>query len=79
MRTDPVLPQDNPDVPDGPSIQAEFLIGWRLPEVSRGRRTSRHLLRQGKTTVGIRSCRSLSGMRPTSSTGRDPTRECTWE
>ena len=32
MRTDPVLPQDNPDVPDGPSIQAEFLIGWRLPE-----------------------------------------------
>ena len=32
VRTDPVLPPDDPDVPAGPSIQAEFLIGWRLTE-----------------------------------------------
>ena len=32
VRTDPVLPPDDPDVLDGPSIQAEFLVGWRLPE-----------------------------------------------
>ena len=32
VRTDPVLPPDNPAVPAGPSVQAEFLIGWRLPE-----------------------------------------------
>ena len=32
VRMDPVLPPDNSDGPTGPSIMAEFLIGWRLPE-----------------------------------------------
>ena len=32
VRTDPVLPPDDAHVPDGPSIQAEFLVGWRLTE-----------------------------------------------
>ena len=30
--TDPVIPPDEPGVPAGPSVQAEFLVGWRLPE-----------------------------------------------
>ena len=32
VRKDPVLPPDEPSVPAGPAVQAEFLVGWRLPE-----------------------------------------------
>ena len=32
VRADPVLPPDGRGVPAGPSIQAEFLIGWHLSE-----------------------------------------------
>ena len=32
VKMNPVLPPDDPGVPAGPSIQAEFLVGWRLPE-----------------------------------------------